>query len=186
MLSKYKPIIIFLAIVVVIGAAAFAYPKLSEMYSRDAQSQETSSDQSSRIQAPDFKVYDYDGKEVLLSTYFGKPIVLNFWASWCPPCKAEMPTFNAVYQDVKDDVQFLMVDLVDGQRETEAKGKAYIEEQGFTFPVLFDTDGAAGYMYQVSSIPTTFFIDKDGYVVDYHQGMMDAIQLQSGIDGISD
>ncbi|MDD2393070.1 MAG: TlpA disulfide reductase family protein [Eubacteriales bacterium] len=186
MLGKYKTIIIFLAIVLVIGGAAFAYPKLSDMYSQNAQSQETSSDQSSRIQAPDFKVYNYDGKEVMLSDYFGKPIVLNFWASWCPPCKAEMPTFNAVYQDIKDDVQFLMVDLVDGQKETEAKGKAYIEEQGFTFPVLFDNDGSAGYMYQISSIPTTFFLDKDGYIASYHTGMMDAIQLQSGINGITD
>ncbi len=181
MLSKYKTIIIFLVIVVVIGAAAFAYPRLSDMYAPD-----TSSGQTSRIQAPDFKVYDYDGEEVLLSGYFGKPIVLNFWASWCPPCKAEMPTFNEMYQDLKDDVHFVMVDLVDGQRETVEKGKAYIEEQGFAFPVLFDTDGAAGYVYQVSSIPTTFFIDKDGYVVSYHQGMMDAIQLQSGIAGIID
>ena len=184
MFGKYKTVIIFLIILVVVGGAAIAYPKLSEMYNKDPQSQ--SGSDISEDQAPDFKVYDYDGEPVYLSDYFGKPIVLNFWASWCPPCKAEMPIFNSVYQDVKNEVQFFMVDLVDGQQETVADGKAYIEDQGFTFPVFFDTDGAAGYMYQISSIPTTFFIDKNGVLVSIHRGIINAIQLQSGINSIKD
>lgn len=186
MLKKYKTIIIFIVILLVVGGAAIAYPKLSEMYEENDISEETSEAASSRIEAIDFTVYDYEGNKVKLSDHFGKPIVLNFWASWCPPCKSEMPTFNALYQDIKDDVQFLMIDLVDGQRETVAKGQEYIDDQGFTFPVFFDTDGEAAYVYQVSSIPTTYFIDKDGYLVSYHTGMMDALQLQSGINGIKD
>mgnify|MGYP000976693536 CR=1 FL=1 len=182
MFKKYKTIIIFLAILIVIGGAAFAYPKLSDLYSDNA----SSLSQTSRIQAPDFKVYDNNGDPVLLSDHFGKPIVLNFWASWCPPCKSEMPTFDSVYKDVKNDVQFLMIDLVDGQKETVESGKEYIEEQGYTFPVFFDTDGSAGDMFQISAIPTTYFIDKSGSIVSYRRGPMDAMQLQSGIDGITD
>ena len=104
----------------------------------------------------DFTVYDADGNPVKLSGYFGKPIVLNFWASWCPPCKSEMPHFEAAYL-ANPDVQFLMVNMTSGDDMDSAK--AFIEENGYTFPVLFDTTGEAGYVYQATSLPMTLFID---------------------------
>lgn len=145
------------------------------------QSQSTPAEKSQKMKAPDFTVYDKDGKEVRLSSLFGKPIVLNFWASWCPPCKGEMPHFNKVYADVKKDVIFMMVDMVDGQRETADKGKKYVEDQGFTFPVYFDTDQEAATVYGIASIPTTIFIDKDGYIVTGAQGAIDEETLLKGI-----
>lgn len=130
----------------------------------------------------DFTVQDYDGNYVKLSDYIGTPIVLNFWASWCPPCKREMPEFETVYQEMKEEIEFMMVDLTDGQRETTAIGKEYIKSQGFTFPVYFDTNLEGAYAYSVSSIPSTYFIDKDGVVVKNVRGAMNEKDLRKAIE----
>ncbi len=139
------------------------------------------------IKALDFTVHDYDGNEVKLSDYIGTPIVLNFWASWCPPCRAEMPHFNEVSEEYPEDkLIFLMVDLVDGGRETIEKGKALVEENGYTFTVLFDTEQNAAATYGISSLPTTYFIDKDGYIAGGARGSIDEETLRYGISLITD
>jgi thiol-disulfide isomerase/thioredoxin len=137
-----------------------------------------------RTMSKDFVVQDEDGKEVRLSDFYGKPIVLNFWASWCPPCKSEMPDFNEVYNNLKGEVVFLMINETDGQRETVEKGSAYVKGEGFTFPVYYDTTLEAGYLYNVTAIPTTYFIDKEGYVVNYVRGAVSLTQLLDNIDKI--
>lgn len=136
------------------------------------------------VYAADFTVYDLSGTAHTLSSFRGKPIVLNFWASWCPPCKEEMPDFEQVYRDMGDDVQFLMIDVVDGEWETVEQGQAFIEENDFTFPVYFDTDEDAAYNYSIRSIPTTYFINADGIVIAGSQGMIDEEVLRQGIDMI--
>ena len=133
-----------------------------------------------RVKAPDFTVQDMDGKEVKLSDFIGRPVVINFWASWCPPCKVEMPEFEQVYQELGGEVAFLMIDLVDGQRETKEKGAEYVQGQGFTFPVYFDF-GEAATAYGVRSIPTTYFIDARGYLIAGAQTAIDAQTLHKGI-----
>ena len=134
-----------------------------------------------RVKAPDFIVADQNGNQVSLSSMRGKPIVLNFWASWCPPCKAEMPEFNAVYKEVGREVVFMMIDVVDGRRETLQKAKSYLAGQKFSFPVYFDTYGSAVSAYGITALPTTIFIDKDGYVVTGSESMINARVLRMGI-----
>ncbi len=132
----------------------------------------------------DFTVQDIDGNNVKLSDFYGKPIVLNFWASWCPPCKSEMPEFNQVYNELAGDVQFLMINQTDGDRETIETGSEYVKSQGFTFPVFYDTKLEAAYTYNVTAIPTTYFIDKEGYIISQVKGSMSKEILMSNIEKI--
>lgn len=193
--QKTKTLLSILIFAVFIITAYFMYVNISADYKPPA---ETKADKSNAAEfgqtenenveintAPDFTVFDADGNEVKLSDFFGEPIVLNFWESWCPPCKSEMPHFNEVYNDMKDDVTFIMIDLVDGQRETMKDGQKFIDESGYTFPVYFDTEQQAAYTYGISSIPTTVFIDKDGNIVNGYTGAIDKETLLSNIDSIT-
>jgi len=132
-------------------------------------------------QAPDFTVYDGEGKPLKLSDFRGQPVILNFWASWCPPCKAEMPDFQEAYQAHGDQIAFLMVNLTDGQQETVDTASAFISQSGYTFPVYYDTASEAAYAYGIRSIPTTFFINSEGQIVAMGSGMLDAAAIDQGI-----
>lgn len=200
---KTKAILGILIFAIFIGGAYFAYNFLIDKYkpnnemtdvkekddsdtqSADISSAAPESSEDTRIKAPDFTVTDIDGNEVKLSDFLGKLVVLNFWASWCSPCKREMPHFDKVFLDVKDDVQFLMVDLVDGKRETVKKGNEYITDSGYSFPVYFDTAQEAANAYGIMSIPTTVFIDSDGYVITGYQGTIDEEIILKGIEMIT-
>ena len=132
--------------------------------------------------APDFTVYDIDGNPHKLSDFVGKPVILNFWASWCGPCKNEMPDFEEKYLEYGDQIQFLMVNLTDGAQETVSSASEFLAGQGYTFPVFYDTDISAANAYGVYSIPVTYFIDANGDLVTYGQGTLSASTLQKGID----
>lgn len=157
--------------------------------SPDSESAETTNqteDSSSEMKnlAPNFTVYDLEGNEVNLTDFFGKPIIVNFWASWCGPCKMEMPDFNEAYETYKDEIEFLMVNMTDGSRETVEKASSFITESGYTFPVYYDTDYSAAITYSVSSLPTSYFLNADGELVTYARGAIDAATLEKGIDMI--
>ena len=151
----------------------------------DASAEEsTAGSESSSMKAPDFTVYDKEGNPVKLSEYAGKPVILNFWASWCNPCKAEMPDFEAAYKQYGEDIHFMMVNQTDGSHETVDTASAFIQSTGYTFPVYFDTDLKAASMYDVSAIPMTFFIDAEGNFIAYAQGTLSADGLAQGISMI--
>lgn len=179
--TKIKTIfgsIIFAAFLVI---SYGAYNYLADNYKSNNEINSSRPDDE-KLPAPDFTVFDAEGNKVKLSDFKGKPIVLNFWASWCPPCKVEMPYFNETYAEVKDSIVFVMVDMVDGQRETKEKGQRYIADQGYSFPVYFDLEQDAAYNYGISSIPTTFFIDAEGNIVTAYQGAISKGKLKAAID----
>ena len=128
--------------------------------------------------APDFLLLDMEGNEVTLASFFGKPIILNFWASWCGPCKMEMPEIQKFYEQYGEEIHFLLVS-VDESLDT---AKTFISDSGYTFPVYFDTTSMGGYLYGASSIPLTYFIDAQGNLAAYYMGAMSESILQQGVD----
>ncbi|MEA3494335.1 MAG: TlpA disulfide reductase family protein [Candidatus Margulisiibacteriota bacterium] len=118
---------------------------------------------SATAYADDFTLKDISGVSHTLSDCKGKMIFLNFWATWCPPCRAEMPSMQEVYEKMdKDKYVMLAVNI----RERKGKVKSFAGENGYTFPILLDTDGRVASKYAVRGIPTTYLIDKKGKVVD--------------------
>lgn len=109
--------------------------------------------------APDFELSNLYGEKVKLSDFRGKKIVLNFWATWCPPCKEEMPEMEKFYQKTNGDVVILAVNI-DPQYDV----KKFVTEMGSTFPVLLDEKDKVNSLYRVLTIPTTFFIDEQGII----------------------
>lgn len=138
--------------------------------------------EAEKVPAPDFTVIDAEGNEVKLSDMVGKPVVVNFWASWCGPCKMEMPEFEEIYKELGDEVHFMMVNLTDGWQETKEKAENFIEEQGYTFPVYYDTMSEGAMNYGVSSIPATYFIDAEGNAIAQARGAIDGETVKIGID----
>ena len=134
--------------------------------------------------APDFTVLDANGKKTRLSDNFGKPIVINFWATWCPPCKRELPDFDKLCTEYGDKVVFMMVNLTDGRRDTVDGTKKFISKNGYTFPVYFDTEYNGADAYNVSSIPQTTFIDANGNVYTTRIGAMNETVLRSYINAL--
>ncbi len=133
------------------------------------------------MDAPDFRVYDQQGREVKLSDFEGKPVVLNFWASWCGPCKMEMPDFQKKYEALQGQVHFVMVNLTDGVGETVDSAHSFLLSQGYTFPVYYDTTSQAANTYYIQSIPTTFFINAEGKLIAQATGAIDEATLDKGI-----
>lgn len=182
--TKTKTMLGLAAFLIFLGVAYYGYTALSKSYKPQQAQSVGSSQQEQKAAAPDFTVYDEKGNKVKLSDFKGKPVVLNFWASWCPPCKGEMPHFDKAYESSKNDVVFLMVDLTDGERETQEIAQKYVQDQGFRFPVYFDKDQQAAAAYGITAIPDTFFIDKSGDVVKAYQGAIDEETLAAGIRSI--
>ena len=130
--------------------------------------------------APDFTVLDENGKAVNLSDYKGRPVVINFWATWCYYCKEEMPDFNEAYKKYPE-IQFLMINATDGVSETVESAKKFIEQHNYEFDVFFDTEYDAIDTYGVTGYPTTFFVDADGNLVAKGNGMLNLATLEKGI-----
>ncbi|MFJ8261796.1 TlpA disulfide reductase family protein [Rummeliibacillus sp. NPDC094406] len=132
--------------------------------------------------APNFKLKTLDGKEVQLSDYLGKKVILNFWATWCPPCKAEIPHMEKYYKKhaKEDGVEILAVNLTKSDKD-EDYIRDFVKSYDMTYPVLLDEDGEQQKQYEIVTIPTTFFIDKNGRIQKKVVGPMDQEMMSQTI-----
>ena len=192
-------LIILVAFIGIMVAAAVFYNRLDDQYAPNSLStQATTAPDTTTIaaesnattnttdavtpRAPDFTVTDADGNLVNLYDFLGKPIIVNFWASWCGPCRSEMPDIQKAYEQYGNEIHFLIINLTDGSRETVEAARDYVSQEGYTFPIYFDTTLNAASVYGAYSIPMTFFIGAEGQPIARYSGAMPADILQQGID----
>lgn len=125
--------------------------------------------------APDFVLADLDGNEVRLSDYAGETVILNFWATWCAPCRVEMPELQAVQEDYAfADVNVLAVN----QGEDAERVRDFYDEVGLSLPGLLDSDGKVGQTYGAFFLPSTLFINPDGEITVFHRGIISRKQVE--------
>lgn len=193
--SKKSTWILIAVLVLVIVGAAVLYPKLTaQMDAQNAaveaptvtvapnaapsaetpktEEKKQAAGPAQKFMAKDFEVYDREGNKVKLSDFRGKPVVVNFFASWCGPCKIEMPYFEEAYQNYGDKIEFLMVNLNAFGNDTRERAEALVADGGYTFPVYFDTDGSATLAYNIRSMPFSLFVSSTGEIKEKKLGAM--------------
>lgn len=183
-------------IILIVSGLIMAINGGLELYNSSSNKSEITQDNSNienenkddnKIMSIDFNLYDQYGKEHKLSEYRGKTVFLNFWATWCPPCRGEMPHIEDLYKEYnknQDEVVILGVASPNlGNEGSEEDIKEFLNQNKYNFPVVMDKDGALAYQYGISAFPTTFIIDKDGYVTQYVPGAMDKETMKSLIEG---
>ena len=176
--KKVRFILLAVLSITLLFGALFAYNYLTERY----QATEAPVRDENDIKAVDFTVYDEDGNPVNLFDYAGKPIVLNFWATWCGPCKSELPAFDKLCKEYEGKIQFMMVNVTDGYKETVQGVKAFVDENEYSFPVFYDTTLQAASIYGAQSIPLTVLISSDGYLEAYQMGAVSEQALRNALE----
>ena len=131
------------------------------------------------VEVPDFTFVSAEGAEHHLRDLRGHPLVVNFWATWCPPCRAEMPTLNRAYEEHR--AQGLIV-LAVNEMESRGQVSQFVQEEALSLPVVLDRRGLVAQAYRVSGLPTSFFVDDQGIVVLRWTGMLTEKVLERGLD----
>ena len=149
---------------------------------KDSNSETPEDSEETASMAPDFTLKDQYGKTHTLSEYRGKTVFLNFWATWCPPCRSEMGDIQALYESYGENQEDLIVLGVAAPNSNREKSPeevaAYLEENGYTYPVVMNEGGSLFYTYGISAFPTTFMIDKEGRLFGYVQGGLSAEMME--------
>ena len=162
--------IIFLLITIIIFAACG---------SEEVKSKETKEVKDSKIitgieignKIPDFVLYDLKLNKIEASEFKGKPIILNFWATWCPPCREEMPSIESFYKKNKE--KGIEVVAVSVDQDSKEKVAEFIKNKGYSFPIYYDYGAILSRTFFIRSIPTTYFIDRNGIIIDKKIGGFD-------------
>ena len=126
-------------------------------------------------QAPDFTLLTLQNETVSLSEFIGKPVIINFWATWCPPCRAEMPHMERLYQE--NDVVILAVNVTSSESHINDV-KNFVQELGLSFSVLLDEQSEIGSLYQIRPLPTSIFVDREGFIHRKHIGPMNVEMME--------
>lgn len=176
MLKKIIAVIFLLGLV---GWAIYDHTSKPTEAEKTVQEAQPSGQKSAKIgfqegnRAPNFELQTLDGKQISLSDMKGKRLILNFWATWCPPCKAEMPHMQKFYQEQKgNNIEILAVNLTTGEKNPKDVAK-FVKDYGLTFPILLDSSGEIGEAYQAFTIPTSYIIDSHGIIKKKIVGPMD-------------
>ncbi|MCM3717431.1 peroxiredoxin family protein [Fictibacillus phosphorivorans] len=177
---KFKPIILILLFTGLIGLALYTSQKENdEVNKQTTVTENTGLKPGSK--APDFKLNTLEGKQILLKEYRGKKVILNFWATWCPPCRKEMPEMQKFYKEYKQkDVEILAVNLEYSETKPE-KIRDFVKEYKLEFPIPLDEKNTIGKQFRAVSIPTSYFIDEEGTITHMHVGPMDYTLMEEEI-----
>ncbi len=187
-------LLLSLLMLVLLGGAGFAYSALSrqtvpetipENLSETVPALQEETNLPEAETAPDFVFLNADGEEIRFSDLTGTPLILNFWATWCPPCCGELPYFEKAYAQYGGQVQFLMLNVTDGVRDTIASAGKFYEDNGYTFPVFFDAKGEGSRAYRLLSIPLTVFVNASGEITYQHIGAITEEELFSVLERYS-
>ncbi|XTR39146.1 cytochrome c biogenesis protein CcdA [Paraclostridium tenue] len=171
-------ILILSGVIMFINGSFGVYKHLNDSNNSNSNSQSIDREnKDEKIMSIDFTLYDQNGKKHKLSDYKGKTVFLNFWATWCPPCKAEMPYIEQLYKEYnKNNKDVVILGVASPNLDREGSKEDIIEflqQEKYTFPVVMDNNGELAYQYGISAYPTTFIIDKEGYITQYVPGAMD-------------
>jgi cytochrome c biogenesis protein CcmG, thiol:disulfide interchange protein DsbE len=163
-------------IVAVIGSAWLAGSRIS---GSEPETQTRTAAQVGFL-APDFALPALDGQAVTLSAQRGSVVLVNLWASWCQPCLSEMPAINRLYQAYRD-AGFVVLAVNATYQDDEADARSLARSQGLTFPIVFDRDGSAGRAYRLRSLPTSYFVGRDGVIREIVVGSMNEATLDARV-----
>ncbi|WP_228116276.1 TlpA disulfide reductase family protein [Fictibacillus phosphorivorans] len=178
---RIKSIVILLLFAGLIGLAFYtAMDEKEEQQTEVKEEENTGLKRGSK--APTFSLRTLDGKQVDLNDYRGKKVIINFWATWCPPCRDEMPEMEKFYNEYRNkDIEILAVNLEYSETNTE-KVRKFVQEYKLSFPIPLDEKNTIGKQFRAVSIPTSYFIDEKGVISNSHIGPMDYDFMKNEID----
>lgn len=134
--------------------------------------------------APDFSLKTLEGDTTIqLSELRGQPMLINIWASWCPPCRTEMPAMQRVYRDFKEQ-GFMILAVNATHQDTASAAANFVADKRLTFPILMDTDGVVSRSYQINSLPTSFFVGRDGIIREVVIGGMSETLIRTRVENL--